>query len=212
MSSIASRITAAREAKKLNQSQLARLLDVTPQSVQGWESGKATPRNKKLANLCEVLEVSIGHLLDNEAIAPSHKDSSHLKVKIVNPHSLLGSKSDPNPLGYQAFLLDDLKTKGIQPENVVCLYIAGNSMQPVMPHKTLVAINRADVDVVDGGMYAITQQGETRFKLAYRTPGGGLRLSCYNRSEHPDETYTAADVIAEGIEVQGRVFWMSLFL
>jgi phage repressor protein C with HTH and peptisase S24 domain len=212
MTDIASRITSAREAKKLNQSQLARMLGVTPQAVQGWESGKAIPRNKKLINLCEILEVSVGHLLDNEDIDQTLSDSPSLRIKIVRPEFLLEDKPARDPLGYQAFMFNDLKRKGVHPGNAICLYLSGNSMQPVMPHKTLLGINRGEVDIVDGSVYAIAQQGEIRIKLAYRSPGAGIRLSCYNRAEHPDETYSAAEIEAQGIEVKGRVFWMSQFL
>jgi len=46
--SISTRITQAREAKGLNQSELARALKVRPQTVQQWESGKTAPRRKRL--------------------------------------------------------------------------------------------------------------------------------------------------------------------
>lgn len=57
------RIAKAREDKGLNQSELARRLGVTPQSVQAWESGKNVPRNQKLSSIAEVLGVSVGYLL-----------------------------------------------------------------------------------------------------------------------------------------------------
>lgn len=217
MTDIASRITTASDAKKLNQSQLARLLNLTPQAVQSWVSGKATPSHKNLQKLSDILDVSISYLLGNEDLDPTTHDATCLKVKIVDHNCLLGipredGVSSSSPLGYQTFLLDDLKGKDVKPTDALCLYLSGNSMQPVMPNRTLVCINQGDVKVVDGGVYAIVQQGEVRFKLAYRMPGAGLRLSSYNRSEHPDETYSASEIMAEGIEVKGRVFWMSQFL
>lgn len=217
MTDIASRITAARNAKKLNQSQLAKLLDLSPQAVQSWVSGKATPSHKNLQKLSEILEVSLSYLLGNEEIDQATQDATCLKVKIVDQNFLLGTlredgASSSYPLGYQTFLLDDLKGKDVKPTDALCLYLSGNSMQPVMPNKTLVCINQGDFKVIDGGVYAIVQQGEVRFKLAYRMPGAGLRLSSYNKSEHPDETYSASEIMAEGIEVKGQVFWMSQFL
>lgn len=57
------RIAMAREQMGLNQSELARKLGVSPQSVQAWESGKNTPRNSKLLSIGQVLGVSINYLM-----------------------------------------------------------------------------------------------------------------------------------------------------
>lgn len=63
MSTIGKRIAAAREAVGLNQSELARLLGVKPQSVQAWEADKNVPRPKKLEGIAGALKVSISHLM-----------------------------------------------------------------------------------------------------------------------------------------------------
>lgn len=66
MRTIGKRIAAARELAGLNQSELARALKVTPQSVQAWESDKNTPRPKKLESLADILGVSISNLVESE--------------------------------------------------------------------------------------------------------------------------------------------------
>jgi transcriptional regulator with XRE-family HTH domain len=47
----------AREKLKLNQSQLAELIGVSPQAVQQWESGATQPRGKRLSKIAEVLKL-----------------------------------------------------------------------------------------------------------------------------------------------------------
>ncbi|KQQ62948.1 hypothetical protein ASF66_00920 [Pseudomonas sp. Leaf129] len=69
MRTIGKRIAAAREKAGLNQSELARALKVTPQSVQAWESDKNIPRPKKLESLAIVLGVSITHLVESEGVS-----------------------------------------------------------------------------------------------------------------------------------------------
>lgn len=64
------RIAQARESKGLNQSELARRLGVTPQSVQAWESGKNVPRNQKLASIADMLGVSVSYLMGEGAGMP----------------------------------------------------------------------------------------------------------------------------------------------
>ncbi len=63
MNTTGKRIAIAREERGWNQSELARALKVTPQSVQAWESGKNTPRPKKMAEIAGVLGRSVGYLM-----------------------------------------------------------------------------------------------------------------------------------------------------
>lgn len=61
---IAKNIIAARERKGLNQSELARLLDITPQAVQKWEQGKSIPKGKRLEALAHALDVAVTDLFE----------------------------------------------------------------------------------------------------------------------------------------------------
>lgn len=67
MNTTASRIAAARERKGMNQSDLARVLDVSPQSVQAWEAGRSVPRPQRLKALSDALSVSVAYLMGEEA-------------------------------------------------------------------------------------------------------------------------------------------------
>jgi len=56
-------IAHARERLGLNQSELARQLDVSPQAVQAWESGRSIPRPKKLIEISKALQIPAPVLL-----------------------------------------------------------------------------------------------------------------------------------------------------
>jgi len=60
---IHNRIKEAREAKGLNQSEVARHMKVFPQTVQQWESGKTAPRRGRLLALASFLGVTPEWLL-----------------------------------------------------------------------------------------------------------------------------------------------------
>ncbi|MBF8728882.1 helix-turn-helix transcriptional regulator [Pseudomonas guariconensis] len=60
---IAQIITEARQRCRLNQSELARQLGVTPQSVQAWESGRSVPRPAKFRDIAKVLGIPTQALL-----------------------------------------------------------------------------------------------------------------------------------------------------
>lgn len=55
--SIGAVIARAREAKGLNQSELAREIGVSPQAVQKWEAGSSSPRPSKVAQIAQVLGI-----------------------------------------------------------------------------------------------------------------------------------------------------------
>jgi transcriptional regulator with XRE-family HTH domain len=54
---IARIIREGREKLKLNQSELAELVGVSPQAVQQWEAGATQPRGKRLNRIAEVLKL-----------------------------------------------------------------------------------------------------------------------------------------------------------
>lgn len=61
--SVAQIITEARQRQGLNQSELARELGVTPQSVQAWESGRSVPRPAKFQEIARALGIRSQSLL-----------------------------------------------------------------------------------------------------------------------------------------------------
>lgn len=67
MTTTGNRIAIAREEKGWNQSELARQLGVTPQSVQAWEAGRNVPRPQKMQQLSRLLGKSVGFLMGEPA-------------------------------------------------------------------------------------------------------------------------------------------------
>lgn len=72
MKEIGKRIAEARNAKGLNQSELARALGVTPQAVQKWEAGGA-PKGARLREVADALGVTVEHLLSGASVAPAQQ-------------------------------------------------------------------------------------------------------------------------------------------
>lgn len=104
-----------------------------------------------------------------------------------------------------------LQRKGISAETAAAAVVMGNSMEPVLPDGSTVAIDTACTTISDGKMYAINHEGQLRVKMLYRLPGNGLRLRSYNTEEHPDERYDGT-YVAEHIRIIGKVFWYSVLI
>lgn len=60
--SLAENIVKAREDAGISQSELARRINVTPQSVQLWEVGKTAPKRKRMQQIAAALGVSVNQL------------------------------------------------------------------------------------------------------------------------------------------------------
>lgn len=104
-----------------------------------------------------------------------------------------------------------LQNKGVPAEAAAAATVTGDSMEPVLPHGSTVAIDTTATRVVDGKLYAINHDGQLRVKLLNRLPGGGLRVRSYNAATYEDEEYSPEQV-AEHITIVGRVFWYSVLI
>lgn len=230
MSTLGKRIAQKRELAGLNQSELARRLNITPQAVQKWEAEEATPRGKRLEDIAAALSTSIAYLVSGVDVPSSAADqlesvsvwddstpleNDEVSVPFLKEVELsAGSgrtaiqQSSTKRLRFGKY---SLKNQGVDPEAARCVTVAGNSMEPVLRHGSTVGIDTSNTRVIDGDMYAIDHGGQLRIKQLYRLPGSGLRIRSFNRDEHPDEEYTADQVREQEIVVLGRVFWSGGF-
>lgn len=97
-STLAEIIATARQRQGLNQSELARQLGVTPQSVQAWESGRSAPRPAKFQELARALGIRSQALL---------RASGMMNVKSVNEFFSLFGDDEPSAAG--STMLSDMR-------------------------------------------------------------------------------------------------------
>lgn len=103
-----------------------------------------------------------------------------------------------------------LRSKGVDPENAVCVTVTGDSMEPVLPNGSTAGVDRGRTTIKDGEMYALLHNDHLRVKVLYNLPTGGIRMRSFNRDEYPDEEYSPDRVSNESIQVYGRIFWYSV--
>ncbi|PQQ36457.1 XRE family transcriptional regulator [Photorhabdus luminescens] len=107
------------------------------------------------------------------------------------------------------FARSALLKAGINPEHAACVYITGDSMEPVLPDGAVVGIDTTNTVIKDGNMYAIEHSGMLRVKILYRVPGG-IRIRSYNRRDYADDECIGEK--ANEIRIIGRVFWYTVTL
>ncbi len=116
-----------------------------------------------------------------------------------------GSYGDEDYNGFMLrFSKATLRRVGAQKGSVLCFPAHGNSMEPIIPEGTTVAINLIDKKIVDGKVYAINQDGWKRLKVLARSGPNKLIIRSFNSAEYDDEE---ADI--DQVEIIGRMFWTS---
>lgn len=237
MKTLSERLIEAMRQAGISQGQLADIVGVSQPAIQKLTSGKAQTSRKifeicKALNVRpEWLSSGIepmrggGDVHHPESTIPPESqwqqidawdDSSPLPVDEVEVPFLRdielaagdGSFADDDYNGFKLrFSKATLRRVGAMKENVICFPARGNSMEPVIPDGTTVAIDCANKNIVDGSIYAIATDGMKRIKQLYRKPGGVVAIRSYNRDEYEDEFVSERD-----IEILGKVFWYSVIL
>ncbi|MCY1537235.1 transcriptional regulator, y4mF family [compost metagenome] len=189
MKTIGFRIAAARERKGLNQSELGRLLGVTPQSVQAWESDKNTPRPQRLSEIAAALGTSVSALVDGDEFltdagnqgSPSTKfiskdapGESRLKVGEILIHQYELDVNHGKMPADCVDLVSSITVNGHQLERLGHEYTAsanlsvvtawGQSMEGTINDKDLVLVDRSVTGFVGDGVYLITWAGHLFIK------------------------------------------------
>lgn len=98
----------------------------------------------------------------------------------------------------------DLQKKGINPKNVMCCKVQGDSMEPILQDGALVGIDTSDKVIHAGKIYAFVQaDGLLRIKSLVLSDPKHIKIHSINFA-YPDET-----VLASSVTVIGRLFWAS---
>ncbi|MGV7078453.1 XRE family transcriptional regulator [Testudinibacter sp. P80/BLE/0925] len=236
MTTLATRLQAARNNAGLTQVQLAEKVGISQNAIQKIESEqtKATRHILKIANALNVnpewLETGNGsptlQLIETKKIesnvgelgtfdlwdrhTPMGDDEVavpfYKDIRLAAGNGLADDIADYNGFKLR-FSKATLRRAGVQYENAVCVTASGNSMEPAMPDGATVGVNLGDKNIKDGQMYAINHGGLLRIKILYLLPNSEVRIRSYNTDEHQDEVAHLED-----ISVIGKVFWWSVLL
>lgn len=223
---------AAKTKGKNTPAETARLLNISQQTLKNWESRGISA--KALPEVAQVLGVSETWLRTGEGTPTMpliNPDLPHEAKDIHRP--MLWSSKDPLPDddyifvpylkescfkgGAGAFEIPDyngyrlpfgkstLKRKGINPDNVFCCTLTGDSMEEKIAEDAAIAVDTGETAIRDGKIYAFAQDGMFRVKYLIRQPGNSVLIRSHNSGFYPDETAPL-----DSLNVIGRVFWWSV--
>lgn len=153
------RIKELRKAKKLTQTQLARLFNISQQTLSGWENGLFEPDQKTVFKIADYFGVSVDYLLGRDASAHSHTiDNAYVPDAIV-PFRVIGTikagfDGAVEELSTGDLISIPLEMLGGRPaSDYFVLQVRGNSMYPKILDGDRVLVLRTDS--VDSGTTAV---------------------------------------------------------
>ena len=222
------RLRKARIEKNISQVELGRLTGESQSKIDALESG----RNKKPTNtvqLAEILGVSAYWLETGKG--EMHPSPAQDEIKDIH-RPMLWSSNDPLPEddytfapymkeqafcgGAGSFEIPDyngfrlpfgratLRRKSINPDNVFCCTLTGDSMEERIAEDAAIAVDAGEKTIRDGKIYAFRHGDLFRVKYLSRLPGGRVKIKSHNPAYEDEEAGL------EDIEVIGRVFWWSV--
>lgn len=231
--SLGQRIRKAREdAGYRTQGALANLMGISRSAVSQWETGATIPTHENLKEISGICNVPLDWLATGRAhrrkmtassltigyVAPWDEETpladDEVELPLFREVELAAGSGrtyvQENRGAKLRFAKSTLSRKGIDPSQAACCYVSGDSMAPILPDGSTVAVNTDERQVVDGKLYAIDHGGLLRVKYLYRLPGGGIRIRSVDRDQYPDEDLSPDDLV--DLRVIGRVFWYAVLL
>ena len=222
------RLRKARIEKNLSQVDLGRLTGASQSKIAALESG----RNKKPTNIIELSEIlGVSAYWLETGKGEMHPSPAQNEIKDIH-RPMLWSSNDPLPEddytfapymkeqafcgGAGSFEIPDyngfrlpfgratLRRKSINPDNVFCCTLTGDSMEERIAEDAAIAVDAGEKTIRDGKIYAFRHGDLFRVKYLSRLPGGRVKIKSHNPAYEDEEAGL------EDIEVIGRVFWWSV--
>lgn len=199
-------------------SKAANLADVSMPTIRRWLDGEVEPRLSSLANLASALNVSLDWVYfgeESNEIKPEIILSKDAKlcsdfefikgynVQASAGHGVLNNNEEPTR--YLAFRKKWLRFKNLSPNNLVIIFVKGDSMQPTIYDNDTILINLAQKNLIDGFIYVLRQGEDLLVKRIQKLPNG-VRLISDNKF------YDKVDILGselESFEIIGQVVHVS---
>jgi phage repressor protein C with HTH and peptisase S24 domain len=207
--SISKRIRERRRERQLTQQQVADAFGINKASVAEWESGRTAPTRDRLVRLAEILDTNVDYLLlgDSAAYITDRISSGdaylavrHVRFKLaagVGGYEIQFDNGEGAPLYFRR---DWLQKRKLKADKLIALKVHGSSMEPGLYDGDTVVVNLADVDPVDGVVFALNYEGQCVVKRLKRDAG-----QWWISSDNSDKRFYPDKRCDEAVQIIGRV-------
>ena len=201
MKTFGQRLRLTVKKRDVTQASLVDTLDISGQTLQQWLRDDNYPSIPNLLRLSDALKVSPAWLLfgtgeesENQSVEIPEFD---IKFSAGNGNVIFEEEDASRTAFYRR---DWFHTVGINPEHCIRARIQGDSMQGTLYEDDIVLINRDEIDIVDGRVYAIRIGSNLRVKRLQLKADGTVKLISDN-ADYDDEIVP----LDENFQVIGRV-------
>lgn len=184
----------------LAQNQAAQALGVSDNTLSNWLNRGIMPSWDNLEKCAALVNLSMQELLFGTA----PQSNEYLEIPEYNIRFSAGHGAmlfEEGAAESSASYREDFFIKqNLNPKRCVRVRVQGTSMQGVLWDGDVVLINRDEINVIDGKIYALRIGEELYIKRLQKIPGGQLKL----QSENPDYDDVTVS-IEEEVEIIGRI-------
>ncbi len=197
-----------------NDSELARILSITPPSVAGAKKRQQIPGEwiEKLAKDFNAnanwLLFGTGGMRSDEIQQGAQIPEGIVMIPMVAARLSAGHGSfetSADVEGHYAFKAAFLRRKG-QAARMVLMRVAGESMQPIIWDGDAVLIDQSQTAPSPGSTYAVSVEDMVYLKVIDAQPGK-LVLKSFNPEYTPIDVPMGEDM-ADSVRILGRVVWL----
>lgn len=175
--SIGNRIIKVRMSKKLTQTELAKLIGITSQSLVRYEKDKVKTSTELLKKLCDKIKNLNGHWLI------TGNGNMFLNIGLVeNNHEML------------EVLIEKTTEKNIEWINIV-----GDSMEPTFRNEDIILIDKSQTDIINDGIYGFKTKHGLFIKRIQKRIDGQLNILSDNKE------YAVQTVNINEIKIIGKI-------
>lgn len=190
--------------KGIAQGELAKRMDVTPNTISQYKTGVRTPPMDTLEKLVEALGVTLPEFF-------ACKDDSKPdvvfieKVKARPRAGTGGLETDSRTDGLYSFHSSFITRKGGSEKTMKLFEVAGESMTPTLNDGDMIMVNTKETEVRSGRIYLLRIGEELMVKRLENRPGGVLLIRSDNK-DYEDLPVNLTEVDGD-IEIFGRMVW-----
>lgn len=210
MTAMMNRVRSILDQRNMSQSSFAREIEVSPQALSAWFSGRNTPSIDAVVKMCEALSVSPSWLLTGREDSPQHQSIVTDDFVCIPLFSAQASCGNGNFVETATLvrLIEVNKnwihrycgTANLRALNIIC--ISGDSMSPTLSDGDFIIIDTSVKHAYTDAMFAYMLDDDLFVKRIQRT-GRNLTI----RSDNPlyPPVVLTPDDMEHGFKVIGRV-------
>ena len=198
------RLKQALAKQNMTQLKLAELLDISPQSIQKWLGGLASPSNDNVLKISGILDISPAWLLFGlDGQEGYFIEIPETRVEFSAGNGAVYHTVDDDSGSKASYRMEWFTRERMNPNHCIRVKVKGDSMEPLLFNGDVVLINLDETEITDGCVYAVRWENSLYIKRLAMLPSVGIKFM----SENPiyDTIVISSDEVDEQVQILGRV-------